>query len=171
METWIAPDVFDFESAEERTLDCMPMRVRLKLDLCGFKLSLAQWAALPMSVRRILLQIRCDTLVDIVWVGEYLRRVVEVHGLLELPVVQVDRAAWNDESPIPSSLVSTMTALQLGTINEPAWRRLNDLQRFALIKLSRPGHTRNLAAALHEFGLAQGAAATPRFACSLAAMR
>jgi hypothetical protein len=35
-----------------------------------------------------------------------------------------------------------------------AWQHLNELQRFALVKLSHPGHEhRNLPAALREFGL------------------
>jgi hypothetical protein len=35
-----------------------------------------------------------------------------------------------------------------------AWQQLNELQRFALVKLSHPGHEhRNLPAALREFGL------------------
>ena len=35
-----------------------------------------------------------------------------------------------------------------------AWQQLNELQRFALVKLSHPGHEhRNLPAALRKFGL------------------
>ena len=34
---------FDFERSFQPTLDCMPMSVRFKMDLCGLKLSLLQW--------------------------------------------------------------------------------------------------------------------------------
>jgi len=37
------------------------------------------------------------------------------------------------------------------------WARLDELQRFALVKLSHPGHEhRNLPRALQEFGLSCG---------------
>jgi len=39
------------------------------------------------------------------------------------------------------------------------WRQLSELQRFALVKLSHPGHEhRNLPLALAEFGLLPGEA-------------
>ncbi len=46
---------------------------------------------------------------------------------------------------------------QLGlTLPPNAWGSLDELQRFALVKLSHPGHEhRNLPRALAEFGLAE----------------
>jgi hypothetical protein len=153
METLAGSQIFGFESQAERTLDCIPMRVRMKLDLCGLKLSLEQWCGLPIGVRRVLLDARCDTTIEIARVRDYLVRVVEANGLDELPVVQVDRTAWSAESELPASLEFAMAALDLEKIGARTWRGLDDLQRFTLLKLSRPGHTRNLPAALDEFGL------------------
>jgi hypothetical protein len=153
MDTLAGSAILGFESEAERTLDCIPMRVRMKLDLCGLKLSLAQWCGLPIAVRRILLEEPCDTARDVRRAREYLVRAVEAHGLDALPVVHVDRAAWSAGSDVPSCVVSAMAASNLGHMGAPTWRRLDDLQRFALMKLSRPGHTRNLPAALEEFGL------------------
>jgi hypothetical protein len=145
--------ILGFESEAERTLDCIPMRVRMKLDLCGLKLSLEQWCRLPIAVRRILLEEPCGTACEIRRAREYLMRTAEAHGLDALPVVQVDRASWSAASDVPSCVVSAMAATDLGPMGARTWRRLDDLQRFALLKLSRPGHTRNLRAALEEFGL------------------
>jgi hypothetical protein len=55
---------------------------------------------------------------------------------------------WLQDQVVPPDLAATITLSQ--------WQRLTPLQRFALIKLSRPGHEhRNLPLALREFGLAK----------------
>jgi hypothetical protein len=48
-----------------------------------------------------------------------------------------------------------LSCAQLGLKIEPQrWSNLDELQRFALVKLSHPGHEhRNLPRALDEFGL------------------
>jgi hypothetical protein len=146
--------VFDFESDSERTLDYIPMCVRMKLDLCGVKMSLAQWIGLPLAVRQIILEARCQVDPEIRRVRHYLEFIVDAFGLGPLAPVRCDPQAWRGCGRAPSSVVAAMAALGYPSIGAAAWDALNDLQRFALIKLARPGHTRHLADALEEFGLA-----------------
>lgn len=52
------PDrVFDFEPAEARELQWLPLAVRYKLDGCGRKIGLNEWQALALEQRQAL--VRC----------------------------------------------------------------------------------------------------------------
>ena len=42
----------EFESDDERALVHIPMAMRYRLDQSGIKLTLKQWQALPMALRR-----------------------------------------------------------------------------------------------------------------------
>ena len=53
--------IFGFESDLERSRACIPMAVRFKLDQCAMKLSLAQRRQLLVADRRDLLEMRCET--------------------------------------------------------------------------------------------------------------
>jgi hypothetical protein len=154
MNAWADSAVFEFESDSERTLDYIPMCVRMKLDLCGLKLSLAQWTGLPLAVRQIVLEARCQVDPEILRVRRYLELVVDAFGLGMLASAPCDPQAWRGSGRAPASVVAAMDALGCPRLGAAAWAALNDLQRFALIKLARPGHTRHLPAALEEFGLA-----------------
>jgi hypothetical protein len=146
--------VFEFESDSERTLDYIPMCVRMKLDLCGLKLSLAQWTGLPLAVRQIVLEARCQAGPEIRRVRRYLELIVHAFGPGALASAPCDPKAWRGSGRPPAAVVAALDALGHPGLDAAAWAALNDLQRFALTKLARPGHTRNLPAALEEFGLA-----------------
>jgi len=61
--------------------------------------------------------------------------------------------AWADSEGVPAP-VQAQAAQAGATITLDQWRSLRPLQRFALIKLSRPSHeNRNFYPALVEFGL------------------
>jgi hypothetical protein len=145
--------LFAFESELEASLTYIPMAVRFKLDKCGVKLSLDQWNQLPESERRNLFEAPCVS-ADIACYGQALCRLVkEVIGddprLMQIAATR----AW-EEIELPSQIADK--ALQLG-IRAPSseqWRGLSDLQRFALLKVSRASSDgRNLVPALREFGL------------------
>jgi len=55
------PTLFAFESDFAGTLRCIPMIVRLKLDLCGVKLSLRQWSRFTRDDRAALVEDPCET--------------------------------------------------------------------------------------------------------------
>lgn len=146
--------IFDFERDFAEGLRCIPMVVRRKLDLAGVKLSLAQWSRLPLEARTSLVEGSADGPEALAaWKAEVetsVRRhageeprslpVEEAPEWLRLDAVPPDVAAWASDAGVDLSIAR--------------WRSLDDLQRFALVKLSRPGHeNRNFLPAAREFGL------------------
>ena len=59
-----------------------------------------------------------------------------------------------DSATLPQNMNESLEELGLPLPNLTLWAALNDLQRFALIKLTRSGHKNaNLLPAMKEFGL------------------
>ncbi|MCP9904874.1 hypothetical protein KBY85_12110, partial [Cyanobium sp. BA5m-10] len=64
-----------------------------------------------------------------------------------------DAEPWQQADQLPEVLAASCAQLGL-EIRSGGWAELDELQRFALVKLSHPGHEhRNLPRALAEFGL------------------
>lgn len=145
------PLFFGFESIMEHTLECIPMSVRMKLDLCGFKVPLNSWRALPTSVRQLLLEASCSGHLEIQRYGRYLSWAVKTHGLDDLKHIQCGLTDWQRPSTVPAQLLEALDTLGLPVVDAKTWAELSALQRFALLKLSIKGHTRNLRLALEEF--------------------
>ncbi len=145
---------FGFESDLERSLACIPLAVRFKLDKCGIKLSLDQWQKLPEGNRRNLLNTRCESGVEIACFRRALETLIRAEFGDEPSRIAVDKALAWDAREVPPQV--TRRTVELGGIppTTPQWRTLTPLARFALVKLSRDGdHGRNLKPALREFGL------------------
>lgn len=152
--------LFAFEADFVASLRCIPMAVRMKLDRSGIKLTLRQWSRFTLDDRQVLLEMPCRLPHE---VGLYRARLVwlvalrsgeEAKALAEAPV-----PLWEQAEPTPEIVVSH--ALDAGVVPPTAedWRRLSELQRFALIKLTRDNHDNvNFLPAMAEFGLAR----TPR---------
>lgn len=71
----------------------------------------------------------------------------------ELKEIACDATVWQQVDEVPAQVRDTLHALRLPSIQVSEWTQLSELQRFALIKLTRTDHTRNLEPALREFGL------------------
>lgn len=146
--------IFGFESDLERSLTCIPLAVRFKLDKCGIKLSLRQWQELSLEDRQGLLEVRCESQGDIANYRRFLQALIMATSDREPRVANLDGSRPWEAPEVPEQL--QRKTLELGAI-PPApsqWRALAPLQRFALIKLSREGdHARNLMPALREFEL------------------
>jgi hypothetical protein len=148
-------DCFAFEDDFTADLRCIPMAVRRKLDLAGIKLKLAHWSELTENERQQLLAWNDDGTAIAALRQHLLSRTGSLNAgqakTLPLPTEE----AWQQTQHWPEIVLAS--CLQLGL--EPAangWSQLNELQRFALVKLSHPGHEhRNLPRALIEFGLVQ----------------
>lgn len=148
-----ATQCFRFEEDFTASLRCIPMAVRRKLDLAGVKLKLVHWAALDLADRQRLLDWSDQTeAVEALraWLLEC------TASLPDGPARLLPRASsepWQQSEQWPE--VVLRSAAQLGLSLRPeGWRTLEELQRFALVKLSHPGHEhRNLPLALEEFGL------------------
>lgn len=150
---------FGFEADFVADLRCLPMAVRRKLDLAGVKLKLSHWQALGAAEREGLLAWP-DQPVAIVALRPWLlqRTAAMAAGparLLSPDQLEALPSAADDEA-LPAVLAAACR--QLGTpLRLEQWQGLDGLQRFALVKLSHPGHEhRNLPRALQEFGLSCG---------------
>lgn len=147
--------IFDFETDFAGTLRCIPMSVRMKLDQCGIKLSLKQWSRIPAAERRQLLSEPCDTPSNVSLYESLLVRLIETWTAAAVEMVHPDPApAWADARQVPRRLLDYAAALGVTPPSAEQWASLPSLQRFALFKLTRPGHDNdNFIPALREFGL------------------
>jgi hypothetical protein len=148
---------FQFEADFVEALRCIPMQVRLKLDTCGIKLSLAQWHQFSPAERQQLVTLDCDGEGAIATYHDHLQALVQHHQGSPAKTLAIDPTpAWHNDQVIPPEVQGQ--AAQLGyAITQAQWQTLHPLQRFALIKLSRPSHeNHNFQAALIEFGLGNG---------------
>jgi hypothetical protein len=147
--------IFEFETDFAGALYCIPMAVRRKLDLCGVKVSLKQWNRFSLEEREQLVARECDTPQE---TDAYQR---EVAHLLETRAGDrpqfLDRDAgteWKDTSVVPHRLIDYCQERGVPAPSLAQWAALTELQRFALFKLTRPGHTsENFIPAMREFGL------------------
>jgi len=148
--------LFDFEDDFVRTLRCIPMCVRFKLDRTAIKLSLRQWSRFTLADRQVLRRTPCDSPAEVEF---YRQRLI---GLVALRSGEVAKAlldpaptSWKDPEA-PAAVVAMAAERGAGELAGEAWRSLSDLQRYALVKLTRDKHENaNFAPALVEFGIAR----------------
>ena len=145
--------IFGFEADFSDDLRCIPMAVRRKLDLAGVKLKLAHWHGLSEAERRELLAWP-DSEDDLTGLRSWL--LARSADLPQGPARSIDplrSAAWLPGEAIPDVLLESCRQLGV-SLGAEHWSRLDELERFALVKLCHPGHEqRNLPRALKEFGL------------------
>jgi len=145
---------FQFEDDFVASLRCIPMIVRYKLDTCGVKLKLEHWNHFPQTERQTLVEQPTTTPSDIQSYRNLLQQLAEKYTdipLKDLPVEE--NPAWLDCQTIPETVQqkSEETGVKL-TLEQ--WQNLTPVQRFALIKLSRPSHeNHNFLPALKEFNI------------------
>lgn len=141
---------FDFEADFVESLRCIPMQVRFKLDGCGVKLKLAHWHRFSEGDRLRLTQMPGNDASAYASTVQALVQQVQGAPAGTLPIET--NPAWESEA-VPPEVMAQADQVG-GAVTPEAWRSLTPLQRFALIKLSRPGHeNRNFYPALAEFGL------------------
>lgn len=147
-------DFFQFEADFVDSLRCIPMQVRMKLDTCGVKLKLQHWHQFTRAEREKLVALPCTTPAEAQAYRDYLQKLVIAHTgapakELEIPA----HPPWLDEANIPPETQEKAKEFQVA-LTPSQWANLTPLQRFALIKLSRPSHeNKNFYPALKEFGL------------------
>lgn len=145
---------FQFEDEFVGDLRCIPMVVRFKLDTCGIKLKLAQWNQFSEDEREQFIFQPCTSEDEVEDYREFLNDLVFMYTEADAATISVDEnPPWADTSKLPASLVEKAQACEV-TINLKQWKGLSPLQRFVLIKLSRPSHeNKNFLPALQEFEL------------------
>ncbi|MEM8641929.1 MAG: nitrate reductase associated protein [Cyanobacteria bacterium P01_G01_bin.54] len=147
--------MFQFEADFVNSLRCIPMGVRLKLDTCGVKLKLNHWHSFSLAERQRLVDQPCDTAAAIATYRDTLQALVLAHTGEPAKTLPIESAPpWLNPAEIPAQVQAQAQALNC-SLTLDQWQALRPDQRFALIKLSRPGHeNRNFLPAMQEFGLA-----------------
>ena len=148
--------LFAFEDDFVASLRCIPMAVRLKLDRSGIKLSLRQWSRFTRDDRRELLERACGTAQEVcAYHDRLVELVAERAQEAAKPLPEPCAALWELAGEPPPTVTDYARAVGAPPPTERAWRRLSDLQRFVLIKLTRDNHDNvNFIPAMREFGLA-----------------
>jgi hypothetical protein len=155
--------LFAFESDFVATLRCIPMAVRLKLDLCGIKLSLRQWSRFTRGDRQDLLTTPCGSDAEIAAYRAHLVQLVTLRANeAAKPLAAQPCGQWDNAQQTPAVVTAHARSLGLCPPSQSEWAGLTPLQRFALIKLTRDNHDNiNFVPAMQEFGLARSRAPAP----------
>ena len=138
----------------EPSIRCIPMVVRFKLDACGIKLKLAEWSRMTLDEREKLASGACETPDQVLrYSAALVELILSRTGQRPTQIPVEHDPAWSrmDEVPLP---VREKLREQRCVVSLVQWQALTALQRFALLKLSYPGHeNKNFPRALEEFGL------------------
>ena len=147
------PGVFRFEVDFGGTLRCIPMSVRMKLDQAGIKLSLKQWNRIPPAGRRELVQRPFGSAEEAEAYRQFLVSQIEAHTRTAVEFAPLDPAPpWADTAVVPERIREWARGLRMAPPSSEQWAGLTPLQRFALFKLTRPGHSNeNFLPAMREF--------------------
>ena len=147
---------FKFEADfVEANIRCIPMIVRFKLDACGIKLKLAEWSRMTPEERDYLATADCNTPQEVALYREHLLALI-LHrtGNQGTPIPVEKNPVWSRTDDIAYTVKEKIRETS-GDLSLEQWQNLTDLQRFALLKLSYPGHeNKNFPRAMEEFGLA-----------------
>jgi hypothetical protein len=146
---------FEFEEDfVEDNVRCIPMVVRFKLDACGIKLKLSEWSKMTMEERNTLTEMTCVSGEEVLQYRNYLRRLIMNHAGTKATELPVDsNPLWANIERLPGMLSEKLAEFNW-YMSLQQWRNLSNLQRFALIKLCKPGHeNKNFPKAVKEFGL------------------
>jgi len=148
-------EYFKFEEDfMEENVRCIPMVVRFKLDLAGIKLKLGEWGRFHPTERIELALLPITNTIETAEYRTYLINLIHFYTGKNATELAVDtQPAWNNLAQIPQMLIEKSTELNL-EISISQWQNLSNIQRFALLKLCRPGHENmNFPKAVLEFGL------------------
>jgi hypothetical protein len=144
------------EDFMEDDVRCIPMQVRFKLDAAGIKLTLTQWSRFSVEERNELFNKTCEGREGITAYRDYLSYLVKARtGEVPTQLRADDHPAWANLLQVDPSLQQKAKEYDWD-ISIEQWQTLHDLQRFALLKLYRPGHeNKNFPKAMLEFGLVE----------------
>ena len=145
---------FKFETDFVDSLRCIPMQVRFKLDACGIKLKLSEWAKFSKKEKANLAEMPCDNILSLQIYRDYLKKLVFHYTKEQATDLPIDNTpVWANLQIIPTDLIEKAKDIHV-MISLTQWQKLTDLQRFALVKLCRSSHEgKNFPKALKEFAL------------------
>jgi hypothetical protein len=142
---------FGFEAEIYKSLSCVPMAARRKLDRLGLKISLEQWQQLSRAERLMICHAPTSTPDECEVLGSFIHEVTLARsGFPPTPLSDQSRKAAEPATEPPAILVANANALGIA-LTAREWNRLDADERYALIKLggmARPSH--NFMEALNE---------------------
>ncbi len=143
---------FKFEEEMRNSLACVPMAVRRKLDRVGVKIGLKQWQALGRGERLAICHLPIDREDERETLTLFISEAVErACGERPKMLAEAERAIAEPPRVLPAEVAAAARAEGMG-LDQAAWERLDEDERYALIKLGGGArHSHNLAAALAEF--------------------
>lgn len=149
-------NLFQFEQDKYYALRRIPIIMRLKLDLCGIKLTIGDWSKFPRADREQLVAMPYQTPEHIAAIRKRLKELIAACDGESMETEPVEMPApWNVSDAVPYTVTEYLREHALPVPSLQQWSNLSDLQRFALLKLTRQGHeNKKLPLALKEFGLA-----------------
>lgn len=148
-------EYFNFEEDYiEENVRCIPMIVRFKMDAAGIKLKLAEWSKFRPEDRIQLALMPAATEEELRSYNLYLSQLVEEYTSNKATALTIDNnPEWADLQSVPFMLAEKAREFNL-EITLEQWKALTNLQRFALLKLYKPGHeNKNFSKAIKEFNL------------------
>ncbi len=144
---------FDFEQDFIQSMRCIPMVMRYKLDMSGVKMKLDHWGKFDEADKQKFVELPCDTAEEAQIYHSELQALIESKTGAKAKVLDIPKNPLWQQPKIPSQVLEKAESCEV-TISQEQWQSLSYLQRFALIKLSRPSHeNHNFVPAMKEFGL------------------
>lgn len=144
-----------FENAEDENGPLIPLSVRMKLDLAGYKLGLKAWRSFSDEQRRHILIADAESSLDVDDLQAFLENAVPsaTEGLLKpLDAATLNaRDNWMAPGPIPDIVARRLTPMGI----EIDWRQLSRYQRFVLWVLAQRDDEHRFRTALMQFGTSQ----------------
>lgn len=129
--------IFDFESGYSADLHFLPMAMRYRLDLAGIKIGLKAWMGIPVHDRFALAAYPIAPGDGAAGFKEEAARVLFANAREQIESIpKADPEEWgiSIRPPEPVRLACEIAGMSMET---DAWKRLGELQRYALLKLSK----------------------------------
>lgn len=148
-------EYFQFEEDFiEENMRCIPMVVRFNMDAAGIKLKLAEWSRFHPTERIQLALLPVFTREETVRYHQFLISLITKYTGNQATTLAVDPSPdWGNLNQIPAMLEEKLAEFEW-KLSIGQWQKLSNIQRFALLKLCRPGHeNKNFPKAITEFGL------------------
>jgi hypothetical protein len=146
---------FKFEEEIYGKLQSVPLSTQFKLDRVGAKLSTKNWNRFSDEERHVLCHLSVRSQGELECYREYLtyllRKLKEKADWQDPQVGLLEKAQWENLARIPEGVY--LRALRLKVIISPGdWIQLDDLERYALVRLSVENQPMEMfAKALQEF--------------------
>ena len=137
----------------ENNIRCVPMIVRFKMDTAGIKLKLSEWNRFSTEEKTGLALRPVEGGARDAYHRHVVNLIKNYTGKTATPLPVDPEPEWSRLDCIPFMLSQKASEFDWN-ISSSQWKKLTDLQRFALLKLCRPGHENaNFPKAMKEFNL------------------